>query len=96
MLKEFGGGQFSTFKTALADLAVAKLAPIAAEMKRLTADPAHIDAVLADGSDRAARDRRRNHECRQGHRGIHPALTVVLPLFRARAPLVGRPDGVPA
>jgi tryptophanyl-tRNA synthetase len=53
VLKEFGGGQFSTFKTALADLAVAKLSPIAAEMKRLTADPAHIDAVLADGSDRA-------------------------------------------
>jgi tryptophanyl-tRNA synthetase len=53
VLKQFGGGQFSTFKTALADLAVAKLAPIAAEMKRLTADPSHIDAVLADGSDRA-------------------------------------------
>jgi len=53
VLTEFGGGQFSTFKTALADLAVAKLSPIAAEMKRLTADPAHIDAVLADGSDRA-------------------------------------------
>jgi len=53
VLKEFGGGQFSTFKTALADLAVAKLSPIADEMKRLTADPAHIDAVLADGSDRA-------------------------------------------
>jgi len=53
VLKQFGGGQFSTFKTALADLAVAKLSPIADEMKRLTADPAHIDAVLADGSDRA-------------------------------------------
>jgi len=53
VLKQFGGGQFSTFKTALADLAVAKLSPIAAEMKRLTADPAHIDAVLAGGSDRA-------------------------------------------
>ena len=53
VLKQFGGGQFSTFKTALADLSVEKLAPIAAEMKRLTADPSHIDAVLADGSDRA-------------------------------------------
>ena len=53
VLKQFGGGQFSTFKTALADLSVAKLSPIAAEMKRLTADPAHIDAVLAGGSDRA-------------------------------------------
>jgi tryptophanyl-tRNA synthetase len=54
VLQEFGGAQFSTFKTALADLSVSRLAPIAAEMKRLTADPAHIDAILADGADRAA------------------------------------------
>ena len=53
VLNEFGGAQFSTFKTALADLAVAKLVPIAAEMKRLTQDPAYIDSVLADGSARA-------------------------------------------
>jgi tryptophanyl-tRNA synthetase len=53
VLKEFGGGQFSTFKTALADLSVAKLSPIAAEMKRLTQDAAHIDSVLADGAARA-------------------------------------------
>src|SRR6516225_10714945 len=38
VLKEFGGAQFSTFKTALVDLAVAKLGPINAEMKRLVAD----------------------------------------------------------
>jgi tryptophanyl-tRNA synthetase len=53
VLAEFGGGQFSTFKTALADLAVAKLSPITAEMKRIVADAAYIDAVLADGSARA-------------------------------------------
>jgi tryptophanyl-tRNA synthetase len=53
VLKDHGGAQFSTFKGALVDLAVHKLAPIAAEMKRLTADPGHIDAVLADGADRA-------------------------------------------
>ena len=53
VLKEFGGGQFSTFKNALADLAVDKLAPIAGEMKRLVADPGHVDAILADGADRA-------------------------------------------
>jgi tryptophanyl-tRNA synthetase len=53
ILADFGGGQFSTFKTALADLTVSKMGPIAAEMKRLIADPAHIDAVLADGSERA-------------------------------------------
>jgi tryptophanyl-tRNA synthetase len=53
VLRDFGGGQFSTFKTALADLAVATLGPIGSEMKRLVQDPAYIDAVLADGSARA-------------------------------------------
>jgi tryptophanyl-tRNA synthetase len=53
VLKDFGGGQFSQFKTALVDLAVAKLGPIGAEMKRLLQDPAYIDAVLADGATRA-------------------------------------------
>ncbi len=53
VLREFGGGQFSTFKTALADLSVAKLGPIGAEMKKLMQDPVYIDAVLADGSERA-------------------------------------------
>jgi tryptophanyl-tRNA synthetase len=53
VLKQFGGAQFSTFKNALVDLTVAKLSPINAEMRRLVADPAQIDAVLADGSARA-------------------------------------------
>jgi len=53
VLREFGGGQFSTFKSALIDLAVAKLGPIGAEMKRLSRDPAYIDSVLADGAQRA-------------------------------------------
>jgi tryptophanyl-tRNA synthetase len=55
VLTQFGGGQFSTFKTALADLSVARLGPIGAEIKRLVADPAYIDAVLADGGARAQR-----------------------------------------
>ena len=53
VLKDFGGAQFSTFKNALVDLSVTKLGPIGGEMKRLVQDPAYIDAVLADGSDRA-------------------------------------------
>jgi tryptophanyl-tRNA synthetase len=53
VLKDFGGAQFSTFKAALIELAVAKLGPVGAEMKRLTRDPAQIDAVLADGAARA-------------------------------------------
>ncbi len=52
VLNEFGGGPFSTFKTALVDLAVAKLRPIGAEMKRLMQDPVYIDEVLADGAQR--------------------------------------------
>ena len=53
VLSDFGGGQFSAFKNAFADVAVASLAPIAGEMRRLMADPGTIDAVLADGSARA-------------------------------------------
>jgi tryptophanyl-tRNA synthetase len=53
VLKDFGGGQFSQFKTALVDLAVAKLGPIGGEMKRLVQDPPYIDSVLADGATRA-------------------------------------------
>ena len=53
ILTEFGGGQFSTFKNALVELSVEKLSPIGAEMRRLTADPTMIDAVLADGATRA-------------------------------------------
>ncbi len=53
VLAQFGGAQFSSFKNALVDVAVAKLGPISAEMKKLQADPAHIDAVLRDGSIRA-------------------------------------------
>jgi tryptophanyl-tRNA synthetase len=53
VLGQYGGGQFSAFKKALADVAVAKIGPIGAEMRRLTADPAEIDRVLADGAARA-------------------------------------------
>ena len=53
VLGEFGGSQFSGFKNALTELAVDKLGPVGAEMKRLVGDPAHIDAVLSDGADRA-------------------------------------------
>src|SRR3954454_16404531 len=49
VLEGFGGGQFRTLKTALADLSVPKLSPIAAEMKRLTQAPAYIDSVLSEG-----------------------------------------------
>ena len=53
MLGKFAGAQFSSFKSALVELAVTVLGPINAEMKRLVADPVYIDSVLADGSARA-------------------------------------------
>ncbi|HZR86354.1 MAG TPA: tryptophan--tRNA ligase [Bradyrhizobium sp.] len=53
VLTDFGGGQFSSFKNALVELCVTKLAPIASEMKRLVADPGHVDAILIDGANRA-------------------------------------------
>ena len=51
---EFAGQGFGAFKPALADLAVASLAPVTAEMRRLMDDPAEIDRVLKDGAERAA------------------------------------------
>ncbi len=53
VVEEFAGAQFSTFKGALADVAVAVLSPITAEMNRLMADPGAIDAILRRGADRA-------------------------------------------
>jgi tryptophanyl-tRNA synthetase len=53
VISDFGGQQFSSFKPALADLAVDRLSPIAGEMRRLIGDPGHIDTVLKDGGERA-------------------------------------------
>ena len=54
VIQEYQGQGFSTFKKALADLAVVRLGPVGSEMKRLTAEPREIDRILADGADRAA------------------------------------------
>jgi len=53
VLGEFVGQGFGAFKPKLADLAVEKLGPIGAEMRRLLADPAEIDRILAAGAERA-------------------------------------------
>ena len=53
VLKEVGGKAFSEFKPLLADLAVAKLAPISGEMARLMENEAEIDALLHKGADAA-------------------------------------------
>jgi tryptophanyl-tRNA synthetase len=53
VLGEYAGQGFGAFKPKLAELAVSVLAPIGADMRRLLADPAEIDRVLADGAARA-------------------------------------------
>jgi len=53
VIAEFAGQQFSGFKNKLADLTVAKLEPMAREMRRLLADPAEIDRILKSGARRA-------------------------------------------
>jgi tryptophanyl-tRNA synthetase len=54
VLSEFGGRGFADFKPALADLAVTQLSPMGQKMRELLENPADIDAILADGADRAA------------------------------------------
>jgi tryptophanyl-tRNA synthetase len=54
VLSEFGGAPFATFKPALAELAVEKLAPMNAEMRRLLDDPGYLDGVLGKGADQAS------------------------------------------
>ena len=50
---EFAGSPFSRFKEALSDLAVSVLGRIGGEMRRLMADPGHIDRVLRRSAERA-------------------------------------------
>ncbi len=53
VLKQYGGGPFSNFKSALADLCVEKLAPISQKMGTLLADPGQIDAILIRSAEKA-------------------------------------------
>ena len=47
------GAGISAFKAALTEVAVAKLGPVGSEMQRLMKDPAHVDAILRSGAERA-------------------------------------------
>ena len=53
-LARFAGKNFSTFKEELSVVAVEVLGKIGGEMRRLLADPGHIDAILRRGAERAA------------------------------------------
>jgi tryptophanyl-tRNA synthetase len=53
VLTHFAGRGFGDFKPALADLLVETLAPVGEAMRRMMADPAEIDRILAAGADKA-------------------------------------------
>ena len=53
VVNRFANHEFSRFKGELTDLAVAKLGPINAEMKRLLAHSDELDALLRKGAERA-------------------------------------------
>ena len=53
VLARFGGKGFGDFKPALADLVVERMAPVGETMRRMLADPAEIDRILARGADKA-------------------------------------------
>ncbi|PQO24638.1 tryptophan--tRNA ligase [Rhodobacteraceae bacterium WD3A24] len=53
VLADYAGRGFGEFKPALAELAVARLSPINAEMNRLLQDTAEIDRLLGWGAERA-------------------------------------------
>lgn len=50
---QFASSNASTFKTALADLAVAKLSPISTRMRELMKDTAQLDTLLSRGTQQA-------------------------------------------
>ena len=52
-VEEFAGAPFSRFKDTLSDLAVSVLGRIGSEMRRLMAEPAYIDGILRQGTERA-------------------------------------------
>jgi len=53
VIAEYTGAGWGRFKPALADLAVAKLAPISEEMKRLMDDAGELDRLMARGAEQA-------------------------------------------
>lgn len=53
VIGDYAGAGWGRFKPALAELAVAKLAPISTEMARLMGDIPEIDRIMARGADKA-------------------------------------------
>ena len=53
VLARFAGQGFGAFKPVLADMLVERLGPVTESMRRMMADPAEIDRILAAGAERA-------------------------------------------
>ena len=53
VLDEFGGKNFSTFKSKLSESVVEKICPIGKEMKKLLKDESYLAGVLEKGTKRA-------------------------------------------
>ena len=52
--KQFAGGGYGQFKSAVADAVVEYLRPVQARYEELTADPGEVNRLLANGADIAA------------------------------------------
>ena len=53
VLKEFGGKNFSTFKSKLSESIIEKICPIGNDIKKLLKDTQYLQTILEDGSKRA-------------------------------------------
>ena len=53
VLKEFGGKNFSTFKSSLSESLIENICPIGKEIKKLLQDKSYLNKVLVKGSERA-------------------------------------------
>jgi tryptophanyl-tRNA synthetase len=53
VLAQFGGQGFGAFKSALGEMLVERLGPIAERLRALKENPAEVDAILAKGAEKA-------------------------------------------
>ena len=52
-LKEFGGKNFSEFKTSLSEQLIDKISPMTKEINKLLNDPGYLDKILLSGAEKA-------------------------------------------
>ena len=52
-MKEFGGKNFSEFKTNLSEQLIDKISPMAKEINKLLNDPGYLDKILLVGAEKA-------------------------------------------